>query len=38
MKSFWTKNEQITKEIDLENLFNIYWTSQEHDLMVSGQS
>jgi hypothetical protein len=34
----WAKKEQTTKEIDLENLFNIYWTSKEHELTVPGQS
>ena len=34
----WAKKEQITKEIDLENLFNIYWTSKAHELTVPGQS
>ena len=34
----WAKKEQITKEIDLENLFNIYWTSKAHELTVAGQS
>ena len=34
----WAKKEEINKEIDLENLFNIYWTSQAHELTVPGQS
>ena len=34
----WAKKEETTKEIDLENLFNIYWTSKAHELTVSGQS
>ena len=34
----WAKKEQTTKEIDLETLFNIYWTSKAHDLTVTGQS
>ena len=34
----WAKKEQITKEIDLENIFNIYWTSKAHELTVTGQS
>ena len=34
----WAKREQTTKEIDIHKLFNTYWTSKEHELMVSGQS
>jgi hypothetical protein len=34
----WAKKEQNTKEIDLENLFNTYWTSKQHELTVPGQS
>ena len=34
----WAKKQEITKEIDLENLFNIYWTSKAHELTVTGQS
>ena len=34
----WAKKEQTTKEIDLETLFNIYWTSKAHELTVPGQS
>ena len=34
----WAKKEETTKEIDLENLFDTYWTSKAHDLTVSGQS
>ena len=34
----WAKKEETTKEIDLENLFNIYWTSKAHEITVSGQS
>jgi len=33
----WAKKERTTKEIDLENLFNIYWTSKAHEITVSGQ-
>ena len=32
----WAKKEETTKEIDLENLFNIYWTSKAHELTVTG--
>jgi hypothetical protein len=34
----WAKKEQTTKEIDLENLFNTYWTSKAHEITVAGQS
>jgi len=34
----WVKKEQITEEIDLENLFNIYWTSKAQEITVPGQS
>ena len=34
----WAKKQEITKEIDLENIFDIYWTSKAHDLTVTGQS
>jgi len=34
----WAKKEQTTKEIDLENLFNIYWSSTAHELTVPGKS
>ena len=33
----WVKKEQTTKEIDIRKLFNIYWTSKEHEFTVSGQ-
>ena len=32
------KTEQSTQKLDLENLFNMYWTSKAYDLTVSGQS
>ena len=34
----WVKKGQTTKQIDLQNLFNIYWTPNEHELKVQGQS
>ena len=34
----WVKKEPITKEIDLENLFDIYWTSKAQKITVPGQS
>ena len=34
----WVKKEPITKEIDLENLFNTYWTSKAPEITVPGQS
>ena len=34
----WAKKEQATKEIDLESLFNIYWTSKARELTVTGSS
>ena len=33
----WAKKEQNTKGIDLENLFNIYWTSKAREITVPGQ-
>lgn len=34
----WAKKQQTTKEIDLETLFNTYWTSKARELTVPGQS
>ena len=34
----WAKKEQATKEIDLESLFNMYWTSKARELTVTGSS
>ena len=34
----WAKKQQSTKEIDLETLFNTYWTSKARELTVPGQS
>ena len=34
----WANKEQTTKFIDLESLFNIYWTCKAHALTVQGQS
>jgi len=34
----WVKKEHITKEIDLENIFNIYWTSKAQEITLPGQS
>jgi len=34
----WAKKEQITKDIDLQPLFDDYWNSKEHILTVLGQS
>ena len=34
----WLKKEPTTKEIDLETLFNIYWTSKAQQITVPGQS
>ena len=34
----WAKKDQTTKQIDIQKLFNTYWTSKEHELVVSGQS
>ena len=33
----WAKKEQTTKDIDLDSLFNIYWTSKAQTLTVQGQ-
>ena len=34
----WAKKEQISKLIDTQKLFNDYWTSEAHELIVPGQS
>jgi hypothetical protein len=34
----WAKKHQSTKEIDMQNLFDEYWSSKEHKLMVPGRS
>jgi len=34
----WGKKEQGSKEIDLQELFDEYWTSKAHELLVRGQS
>ena len=34
----WARKEQISKVIDLQKLFNEYWTSNAHEITVSGQS
>jgi len=34
----WVKKGQTTKQIDLQYLFNVYWTSNERELKVPGQS
>ena len=34
----WGKKEQASKAIDLQKLFNDYWTSEMHDLTIPGQS
>ena len=34
----WAKKEQISKSIDIQKLFNNYWTSAAHELIVPGQS
>ena len=34
----WAKKEQTSKEIDLQHLFNDYWTSTADELTVEGQS
>ena len=33
----WAKKEQNGKAIDLQALFNDYWTSEAHELMLRGQ-
>ena len=32
------KKSQNIKEIDIQKPFNEYWTSNEHEIMVPGQS
>jgi len=34
----WAKGEHTSKVIDLQKLFDIYWTSKEHELTLTGQS
>ena len=34
----WWKKEPITKDIDLENLIDTYWTSKAQEIAVPGQS
>jgi hypothetical protein len=34
----WARKDQTTKEIDLQKLFNDYWTSKEHKFIVPGLS
>src|SRR5258706_5703698 len=34
----WGKKEQGSKEMDLQDLFDEYWTSKAHELPVRGQS
>ena len=33
----WAKKEQTSKEIDLQKLFNDYWTFNKYEITVSGQ-
>ena len=33
----WAKKEQTSKSIDIQKLFNNYWTSEAHELIVPGQ-
>ena len=33
----WAKKEQTGKEIDLQALFNDYWTSEAYELTLLGQ-
>ena len=33
----WAKKEHTSKVIDNEDLFNDYWTSREHKIVVLGQ-
>ena len=34
----WARGGHTSKVIDLQNLFNIYWTSKEHELTLTGWS
>jgi len=34
----WAKKDQNIKDIDLQKLFDEYWTSKAHDLTVQGRS
>jgi len=33
----WANKEQTSKDVDLQDLFNNYWTSQVPELTVPGQ-
>jgi len=35
---FWAKNRQMSEAIDLQALFNIYWSSNKHEFTVPRQS
>ena len=35
---FWAKNRQKGEVIDTQGLFNNYWSSDEREFLVSGQS
>ena len=34
----WAKKEQTSNAIDLQKLFNAYWTSKAHEITIKGQS
>ena len=34
----WAKKEPASKEVNIQELFNDYWTSKAHELSVRGQS
>jgi len=34
----WARKDQNVKEIGLQGLFNEYWTSKKHELMLLGRS
>jgi len=34
----WPKKEQAIKEINLQDLYDVYWTSKAHELVLQGQS
>jgi len=34
----WAKKESVSKEIDLQELYDKYWTSKEYELALQGES
>ena len=36
--SFWAKYREASEDINLDGLFNEYWSSNDHEFTVLGQS